>query len=219
MITALILLDNFSGAGWCWIGANYFYYRIFFHYGIRRLLHSSWYLVFLFFNLLALPILYLVLFFIIRRQTSKMRTLNSSNGLSANTYSSSAHDNLEMAKSVTASMTDSVENETFTVQPPFNSQPGQRAAIGTNESATKRMNSVSRTLLCYPIAYLCLIMPISIARIAEFTGAGVPIPVVFFACGFYASCGYVNVIVYTTTRKGIISWSWIAGLIGRKRNV
>lgn len=147
-----------------------------------------------------------------------MRTLNSSNGLSANSYSSSAHDNLETAKSVAMSTTHSVENETFTDQRPFDSQPDQRTAIGANESATKKMNSVSRTLLCYPIAYLCLIMPISIARIAEFTGAGVPIPVVFFACGFYASSGYVNVIVYTTTRKGIISWSWITGLIGRKRN-
>jgi hypothetical protein len=52
-------------------------------------------------------------------------------------------------------------------------------------------------------------MPITCARIAQFTGAPVPIPVVFFAAGIYGATGFVNVVLYTVTRKGIVSFDWL----------
>jgi G protein-coupled glucose receptor regulating Gpa2 C-term len=99
---------------------------------------------------------------------------------------------------------------------PFNHQAAQRPIHGTQESARKRMNNVSLTLLCYPIAYICLIMPITLARIAEFADVKVSIPVIYFAAGVYASSGYVNVILYTFTRKGIVSWDWVSRLVSRR---
>jgi hypothetical protein len=79
----------------------------------------------------------------------------------------------------------------------------------TKLAPVKKLNNVSNTLLAYPIAYICCILPITSARIAQFTGAPVPIPVVFFAAGFYASTGFVNVILYTVTRKGIVSFEML----------
>jgi len=73
----------------------------------------------------------------------------------------------------------------------------------------KRLNSIAITLLCYPIAYLCLTMPVEIVRVAAYCGATFPIPVSDVVVCIYASSGWVNVLLYTIPRKGIISWDHI----------
>jgi hypothetical protein len=179
--------------------------------------------------MVALTIMYSILFFIIRRQTRKMPTTNSSSdfyksqGTASETGTTNEVDSwpthLGAAKSSTGAnqivVTTSVR---VTDAERSNPMANQWKKNRSNENAKKRMNNVSTTLLCYPIAYLCLIMPVTAARIAEFTGAPVPLPVVFFACGFYASTGYVNVILYTVTRKGIVDWTWLPRLLRRDRN-
>ena len=173
--------------------------------------------------------MYSVLFFLIRRQTREMRTTNHSNDFykSQQTLSDggTTHESdpwrayLDPAKS-------SAEGSEIVVTPSTSVTNGeqcypvacQSTQLYVDENAKKRMNSVATTLLCYPIAYICIIMPITASRIAQFTGAHVPLPVIYFTAGFYASTGYVNVIMYTVTRKGIISWDWLFRLVGRRRN-
>ena len=36
-----LMIDNYAGAGWCWINANYFWERIFFFYGTRSVFFCS----------------------------------------------------------------------------------------------------------------------------------------------------------------------------------
>jgi hypothetical protein len=77
------------------------------------------------------------------------------------------------------------------------------------ERTKRRIYKVAVTLLCYPIAYLLLTMPISVVRVAVYSGAELPLPVSSAVVAIYASSGWVNVLLYTIPRKGIISWDWI----------
>jgi hypothetical protein len=132
----------------------------------------------------ALTVMYSILFFIIRRQTRKMRSINPSHDFYKSQGTASdvgtAHEvehwpaNLETVKYGTG------QNKIVVTTPARianeeRSNPMQRRQDYMAENAKKRMNNVSTTLLCYPIAYLCIIMPITASRIAEFTGAPVPI--------------------------------------------
>src|SRR5277367_2603431 len=130
--------------------------------------------------MVALTAMYSILFIIIR-QTRKMRTLNSST--SSDFYKS---------QGTASEVSLAHESDPWPTQPdatkftpganqipvpkavhlptaerfiPENSQWRKSRA---DETAKKRMNNVSTTLLCYPIAYLCIIMPITVSRIAEF---------------------------------------------------
>jgi len=77
------------------------------------------------------------------------------------------------------------------------------------ERAKRRMNTIAVTLLCYPAAYLCLTMPLSVARVAIYCGANFSPAVSYIVIAIFGSSGWVNVLLYTITRKGIVSWDWI----------
>lgn len=70
-----------------------------------------------------------------------------------------------------------------------------------------RMNRASIILISYPMVYICLTMPMCIARVCQFTGHNWSLPAVYAGTVIYVCSGAVNVIVYTTTRQGIIVWS------------
>jgi hypothetical protein len=70
-----------------------------------------------------------------------------------------------------------------------------------------RMNRASIILISYPMVYICLTMPMCIARVCQFTGYDWSLPAVYAGTVIYVCSGAVNVIVYTTTRQGIIGWS------------
>ena len=71
------------------------------------------------------------------------------------------------------------------------------------------MNRASIILICYPMVYICLTMPMCIARICQFTGKSWSLPAVYAGTTIYVCSGAVNVLVYTTTRQGIIPWGRI----------
>ena len=80
----------------------------------------------------------------------------------------------------------------------------------SNKSARRtyqRLNKVSVTLLIYPILYMILTMPISIARIAAFAGQEWGLPFVYFGAALFECTGWINVLLYTSTRKGLVSWN------------
>lgn len=74
--------------------------------------------------------------------------------------------------------------------------------------ARRRMLQVARSLLWYPLIYLVVTSPLTIGRLAQFAGDDWPPVYLFVAAAFYASAGWCNVLLYTTTRKGIVSWTW-----------
>jgi hypothetical protein len=64
-------------------------------------------------------------------------------------------------------------------------------------------------LLCYPITYILLTMPLSITRLSQFAGNNWGLPAIHAAAAIYCCSGFINVMLYTLTRKGIISWDWL----------
>ena len=76
------------------------------------------------------------------------------------------------------------------------------------DRAHRRLNHASSKHLAYPLLYLCLTVPIGTVALASLAGHIWLTPVYVVSC-FYGSSGWANVILYTATRKGIISWNWI----------
>jgi len=74
----------------------------------------------------------------------------------------------------------------------------------------RRINKVSVTLLIYPILFMIVTMPISIFRIAEFAGQNWGITFVHFSAALFECTGWINVLLYTSTRKGLVSWNRLA---------
>ena len=85
----------------------------------------------------------------------------------------------------------------------------KQSELSAAERAKRRMNKIAVTLLCYPIAYLCLTMPLSVARVAIYSGANVSPAVSYIVIAIFGSSGWVNVLLYTIPRKGLVSWDWI----------
>ena len=80
----------------------------------------------------------------------------------------------------------------------------------TEEDRTqKQIKQVALKLLCYPILFTCLAMPLAATRLAQFVGDDWSISTMYIGACFYCSSGLCNVLLYTATRRGIISWDWI----------
>jgi len=77
------------------------------------------------------------------------------------------------------------------------------------DHSRRRMTQVALRLLCYPIVYICLTMPVSIARLAHIAGHDWGLTAIHVGAAIYVTSGLVNVLLYTATRKGIISWDWL----------
>lgn len=202
------LLDDQAGAGWCWINGSYFWERIFFHYGITskyRIISNA--KVFLFVDMFALTTLYCILFFYIRIQLKSFRKAASSSENQSSHELQSWQANLEAGKvSPPIAPRQILTTKTVTVTTENRPQRRQRSEA---DRAHKRMNQVALTLLGYPVMYICLTMPISITRISEFAGHHWGLTSIYVAACIYCCSGFVNVLLYTATRKGIISWGWL----------
>jgi len=78
------------------------------------------------------------------------------------------------------------------------------------DNSRRRMTQVAVRLLCYPIVYISLTMPVSIARLAQLSGHNWGLTAILVGAAVYVCSGWVNVFLYTATRKGFISWDWLA---------
>jgi hypothetical protein len=92
-----------------------------------------------------------------------------------------------------------------------------RRIRNSEDNSRRRVTQVAVRLLFYPIVYICLTMPVSIARLANFAGQNWSLTAIHVGAAIYVCSGWVNVLLYTATRKGIISWNWLAPR--RKRKV
>jgi len=75
--------------------------------------------------------------------------------------------------------------------------------------AQQRINTVSKVLLCYPVVYICLTLPTAVIRVRQFANHEYSIASAYVAASIFQCTGLVNVVLYTSTRKGIISWNWL----------
>ena len=157
----------------------------------------------------ALTILYCVLFFYIRIQLKSFRKETSTSEIQSWCETSNWQANLEAGppnqstppKQIITTQTVTVMTEERPVQhPTMKAEP---------DRAHQRMNQVALTLLFYPIMYICLTMPLVTTRVSQFAGNKWGLTSIYVGASIYCCSGFVNVLLYTATRKGIISWDWL----------
>ena len=180
------MVDNHSGAGWCWIAANHFWERIAFFYGKKRV-RPCLTVAFLFLDMFVLTILYSSLFHFIRKRSKVF---------SGSTISERKLTNERRAW--------------FAIghSPPPDVRAESRSTVHGQyiSSPQRRLHNVSFTLLCYPVIYFVLVLPLTISRLMEFANRSWSLIAVYVGATLFACQGWVNVLLYTATRQGIISW-------------
>lgn len=196
-----VTVDNDTGVGWCWIGASYYWEKLASFYGTFFLLLLLS-LGYLFLNMLALTVLYgsvVIYIQIQRRKFSKsMSTFESrSTQKSINTEAS-------QSSQVKNSLTTNV------------SERMTRSNSGGEANPIQRIQNVSVKLLLYPTVYVALTLPLSILRLYQFSGRSFNLKTIYFGASLWNLQGFFNVILYTTTRKGIVSWDSVKLLFKRR---
>ena len=193
-------------------------------------LYSSNCSVFVFIDMFALTVLYCIVFFYIRSQLKKFSSLASAATADATRSTNNGqelerwHVDLEaIAPDVQPPPRSVITTRTVTV---FTEDRGTTELTSKNTNNTvpysirnspsaqshllarKRMLQVARSLLWYPLIYILVTVTITIARLAAFANAPWATTCVFVGASLYACGGWANALLYTTTRKGIITWSW-----------
>jgi hypothetical protein len=154
----------------------------------------------------ALAILYVVLFFYIRLQSTEFAHMTSSNDRASSQQLQTWHVSVDPSRG-THPVSQKKITRTVTVVAEDAPAP-TRPWRSEEDRAHRRLNQASFTLLAYPLLYLCLTVPIGTVALASLAGHIWLTPVYVASC-FYGSSGWANVILYTATRKGIVSWNWI----------
>lgn len=136
----------------------------------------------------SLSTIYCILFVYVRLKVKNLRSLVSTHSTGTVEVTRTRHVDAEAAPSAGPS------------------GPNFRTHITAGERACERMNRASVILISYPVVYICLTMPMCIARICQFAGIHWSLPAVYAGTVIYVCSGVVNVLVYTATREGIIPW-------------
>jgi len=158
----------------------------------------------------ALTILYCILFVYIRVQSRKFGIANSSANSQSSHELQSWQANLEVGTGATPTKSQKIiTTQTVTVI-----TEDRLGSIYTPrrfdvDHSRRRLTQVAVRLLCYPVVYICLTMPVTIARLAQFGGHNWGLTAIHVGAAIYVCSGLVNVLLYTATRKGIISWNWL----------
>jgi hypothetical protein len=87
---------------------------------------------------------------------------------------------------------------------------------GGETNPLQRIHGVSVKLLLYPAIYVALTLPLSILRLYQFSGQSFNLKTIYFGASLWQLQGFCNVILYTTTRKGIVSWDSVKQLFRRR---
>lgn len=153
--------------------------------------------VFLFIDDLGLTLMYVILCLYIRFHAKRFRaaTTNGAQG----SRSHELQDQRSMESSNPAEIDKSPQG-TLAIE--------QAGATPTHQ----RMNKVAYTLLLYPVLYIFHTMPLAVLRLAKFVGTSSSYGSVYFGASIYCCSGWTTVLLYTATRKGIITWNWVPRL-------
>lgn len=74
-------------------------------------------------------------------------------------------------------------------------------------ASRQRIAKAARYMVVYPFAYVTLTLPLAAGRVAAMTGKDVPLVYLVVAGTMMASCGFVDVILYISTRKALVKSS------------
>jgi len=66
---------------------------------------------------------------------------------------------------------------------------------------------VARHMLWYPLVYTILVLPVATARLSTFSSVSVPFPVTIFTVALFMLHGFLNTLLFCTTRR-IIPGTW-----------
>jgi hypothetical protein len=164
----------------------------------------------------TLAILYIILFFFLRAQTKRLLKESitdhqTTDDLTVTTNPQwevslgTSHNDLEASPARPSGPVIVTKSVSIYTEAPSNSKPLR--SNKTVQQTYQRLNKVSVTLLIYPILFMIVTMPISIARIAAFAGQEWGLPFVYFGAALFECTGFINVLLYTSTRKGLVSWN------------
>jgi len=62
------------------------------------------------------------------------------------------------------------------------------------------LTTLAKQMLWYPIAYIVIVLPMAASRFSTFSGSEVPFPVTVFTASWYMLHGFVNTVLFCTTR-------------------
>jgi hypothetical protein len=153
----------------------------------------------------VLIVLYSTLFFYIRIQSKKLRDAESSSHQSAGEQGGYEMASGLVYKSVTKHLPATPEHHLQV-----------RRVQSRLNASDRRLKKVSLTLLCYPLVYIVFLMPLSIARLRQFAGLNPSLTFTYAAAAVFDCKGFVNVILYSSTRKGLIPWDFFVRKLTRR---
>jgi hypothetical protein len=74
-------------------------------------------------------------------------------------------------------------------------------------ASRQRIAKAARYMVVYPFAYVTMTLPLAAGRVAAMTGRDVPLVYLVVAGTMMASCGFIDVILYLSTRKALLKTS------------
>lgn len=163
----------------------------------------------------ALTILYCLVFFYIRIQLKHLRQSSSASQIES-ADQSQWQSNLESRRSATPIPPREIRT-THTVQVTSEDFRLPKRIISGPDKTQRRISRATYTLLGYPIIYICLTMPLCISRLSEFAGQEWGSNAVYVGACIYTCTGFCNVLLYSLTRKGIVSWKGLFARGDKKR--
>ena len=97
----------------------------------------------------------------------------------------------------------------------FHHSPGTRVSrtndgsyvVTDNRDLESHFTVVARHMLKHPIAYIVLVLPTAASRFSAFSGTSVPFPIVIMAASLFVLTGFINVVLFRTTRN-ILPGGW-----------
>ena len=78
------------------------------------------------------------------------------------------------------------------------------AATDPFAASRQRIAKTARYMVVYPFAYVALTLPLAAGRVSSMTGKTPPLVYFPIAGALMASCGFIDVILYITTRKALV---------------
>jgi hypothetical protein len=93
---------------------------------------------------------------------------------------------------------------------------GRIRSIMSND--TSKLTRATKFMILYPIAYLALTLPIAVGRMAVMAGKNLPDSFFMVAGALLTSCGWVDALLYTLTRRVLVNNELSTGQYGRTVN-
>lgn len=75
----------------------------------------------------------------------------------------------------------------------------------SRSASSEKINRAARFMVLYPIAYIALSLPLPAGRLAVWNGAKVSLTYYCIGATLMTSCGFVDTIMYTLTRRVLAS--------------